>query len=58
MNLTPETRIWIYRIVGAVVPILVTAGTLTEGVSSQIMNLVAAILAIGGSTLAAKNVNK
>jgi uncharacterized membrane protein len=56
MNLSPETRLWIYRIVGAVVPILVTAGTLTEGLASQIMNLVAAILALGGSALAAKNV--
>lgn len=58
MNLTPETRLWIYRIVGAIVPILVTAGTLTEGLASQIMNLVAAILALGGSALAAHNVNK
>lgn len=57
MNLSPETRLWIYRIVGGVVPILVTAGTLTEGLASQIMNLVAAILALGGSALAAKNVN-
>lgn len=56
MNLAPETRLWIYRIIGAVVPILVTAGTLTEGLASQIMNLVAAILALGGSALAAKNV--
>lgn len=58
MNLAPETRLWIYRIVGAIVPILVTAGTLTEGLASQIMNLVAAILALGGSALAASNVNK
>jgi uncharacterized membrane protein len=58
MNLTPETRLWIYRIVGSIVPILVTAGTLTNGLASQIMNLVAAILALGGSALAARNINK
>lgn len=58
MNLKPETRLWIYRIVGSIVPILVTAGTLTEGLASQLMNLVAAILALGGSALAASNVNK
>jgi uncharacterized membrane protein len=58
MNLEPETRLWIYRIIGAIVPILVTAGTLTEGLASQIMNLVAAILALGGSALAAHNVPK
>jgi len=58
MNLSPETRLWIYRIVGSIVPILVTAGTLTTGLASQIMNLVAAILALGGSALAARNINK
>lgn len=58
MKLDAETRLWIYRIVGATVPILVTAGTLTEGLASQVMNLVAAILSVGSATLAAKNVTK
>ena len=58
MNFQPETRLWIYRIVGSIVPILVTAGTLTEGLASQVMNLVAAILALGGSALAARNIEK
>lgn len=58
MRLDAETRLWIYRIVGAVVPILVTAGTLTEGLASQVINLVAAILSVGSATLAARNVTK
>lgn len=58
MKLDAETRLWIYRIVGATVPILVTAGTLTEGMAAQILNLVAAILSVGTATLAARNVKK
>jgi hypothetical protein len=58
MNLNSETRLWIYRIVGSVVPILVTAGSLTEGLASQIMDLVAAILSVVSATLAARNINK
>ena len=58
MKLDAETRLWIYRIVGAIVPILVTVGTLTEGLAAQVMNLVAAILSVGSATLAARNVNK
>jgi uncharacterized membrane protein len=58
MKLDAETRLWIYRIVGSIVPILVTAGTLTDGLGSQIMNLVAAILSVGSATLAARNINK
>lgn len=58
MKLDAETRLWIYRIVGSVVPILITTGTLTEGLASQVLNLVAAILSVGSATLAARNVTK
>jgi hypothetical protein len=58
MKLDAETRLWIYRIVGAVVPLLVTLGLTTEGVAAQVMNVIAAILSIGSATLAAKNINK
>jgi len=58
MKLDAETRLWIYRIVGAIVPILITTGTLTEGLASQVLNLVAAILSVGSATLAARNVTK
>lgn len=58
MKLDPETRLWIYRIVGATVPLLVTLGITTEGVAGQVMNVIAAILSIGSATLAAKNITK
>lgn len=58
MKLDAETRLWIYRVVGAVVPLLVTLGLTTEGVAGQIMNIVAAVLSFGSATLAAKNIQK
>lgn len=56
MNLKPETRKWIYGVIAATVPLLVTLGTLTDDVARQILNILAATLAIGGSSLAIANV--
>lgn len=58
MKFDAETRLWIYRVVGTIVPLLVTIGITTEGIAGHIMNITAAILSIGGATLAAKNINK
>jgi len=58
MKLDAETRLWIYRVIGTVVPLLVTLGITTNGIAGQIMNIVAAILSIGSATLAAKNITK
>lgn len=58
MKLDENTRLWIYRVIGTTVPLLVTLGITTEGLAGQIMNIVAAILSIGSATLAAKNINK
>lgn len=58
MKLDADTRLWIYRVIGTVVPLLVTLGITTEGIAGQIMNIVAAILSIGSATLAAKNITK
>jgi hypothetical protein len=55
-DLKPETRKWIYGIVAALVPLLVTIGTLSDELASQILSVVAAILTVGGSALAIKNV--
>jgi hypothetical protein len=52
----PETRKYIYSIVIALMPILVTLGFLTDQLGSQILNAVAAILAVGASALAHRNV--
>ena len=55
-DLKPETRKWIYGIIAALVPLLVTIGTLSDELASQILSVVAAILTVSGSALAIKNV--
>jgi hypothetical protein len=57
-DLPPQTRKWIYGIIAALVPLLVTLGALSEPLASQIMGVVAAVLTVGGSALAIKNVPK
>ena len=52
----PETRKWVYGVIAATVPLLVTLGSLTDEVAQQILNILAAALAIGGSSLAIANV--
>ena len=58
MKFDADTRLWIYRVIGTIVPLLVTLGITTEGIAGQIMNIVAAVLSVGSATLAAKNINK
>jgi hypothetical protein len=48
-------RRWIYGIIAALVPVLITLGSLTNELGAVLLNLFAAILAIGGSTLAIAN---
>jgi hypothetical protein len=52
----PETRKWIYGIIAAIVPLLISLGYLTNEAAAQILNVAAAVLTIGGSALAIKNV--
>jgi hypothetical protein len=52
LNLAPHTRKWIYGIVAAPVPLLISLGTITPDLGAQILNVAAALLAIGGSALA------
>jgi hypothetical protein len=57
MNIAkPETRKWIYSIIAATVPMLVLLGYVTNDAAAGIMNIVAAVLAMGGSSLAYVNV--
>lgn len=55
-QIDPELRRWIYGVIAAVVPLLVMVGTLTDEVAQQVMNITAAVLAVGGSALAISNV--
>jgi hypothetical protein len=52
-----EIRTWIYGIIAATVPLLVTVGSLRGDVAGHLLNVAAAVLAIGGSALAIANVS-
>ena len=52
LELPPHVRKWIYGIVAATVPLLITIGTITGELGAQILNVAAAVLAVGGSALA------
>lgn len=56
MKLTAATRRKIYAVAAAVIPVLTVLGYLSDEVAGQVLNAVAALLAIGASSLAFKNV--
>ena len=56
LELKPEVRKWIYGIIAATVPLLISLGTITGELGTQILNVAAAVLAVGGAVLAIKNV--
>jgi hypothetical protein len=55
-ELAPHVRKWIYGIIAATVPLLITVGSITPEIGGAILNVAAAVLAIGGSVLAIKHV--
>lgn len=56
LHFTPEIRKHIYSVAIAVVPLLVTLGALTSEVASHVLNILAAVLAVGAASLARANV--
>tara|TARA_R110000822_G_scaffold23566_2_gene72695 strand:- start:147 stop:329 length:183 start_codon:yes stop_codon:yes gene_type:complete len=58
LDLKPAVRKWIYGIIATTVPLMIALGTLTDEIGAQILNVAAAVLAIGGSALAITNVPK
>jgi hypothetical protein len=52
LDLKPHVRKWIYGIIAATVPLLISLGTISTELGAQILNVAAALLAIGGSALA------
>ena len=52
-----STRVYIYQIVAATAPLLVGIGMITEGVAQNVLAIVGAVLTLGGSGLALKNVS-
>lgn len=57
-SLKPELRKAIYGLVAAVVPLLVIIGSISGDDAQQVLSIAAAILAVGGSSLAYANVSK
>ena len=55
-NYKPETRKAIYGVIASVVPLLVVLGLISEDLALPILDVVAALLTVGGSVLAIKNV--
>jgi hypothetical protein len=58
LDLKPEVRKWIYGIIATTVPLMIALGTITDDIGAQVLNVAAAVLAIGGSALAITNVPK
>lgn len=58
IELKPAVRKWIYGIIAATVPLLISLGTISGELGAQILNVAAAVLAIGGSVLAIRHVPK
>lgn len=55
---TPETRRYIYGIVTAASPLIISAGIVSEGIVQQCLLVVAAILGVTTPALAVANVPK
>ena len=53
---TAARRQWLYGIVIAVVPLLVTLGVLTGDVAQNVLTIAAAVIAISAPALASKNI--
>jgi hypothetical protein len=56
LDLKPAVRKWIYGIIAASVPLLISIGTISGEIGAQILNVAAAVLAVGGSVLAITHV--
>jgi thiosulfate reductase cytochrome b subunit len=52
---TMQRRAWLYSVMVALVPLLVAVGTLAEPEAQLILNVIAAVLAVGGGSMALGN---
>jgi len=55
--LTRSTRVYIYKIVAATAPLLVALGMITEGVAQNVLEILGAVLTLGGVGVALRNVS-
>ena len=58
MNLNANVRRYIYGISVALVPLLIGYGLFTTEEGALILNVIAAVLAVGNSTLALNNIKE
>jgi hypothetical protein len=58
MNLNANVRRYIYGISVALVPLLIGYGLFTTEEGTLILNVIAAVLAVGNSTLALNNIKE
>jgi len=52
---TMQRRAWAYSVMVALVPLLVAVGLLTGEMAQLVLNVIAAILAVGGGSMALSN---
>jgi thiosulfate reductase cytochrome b subunit len=52
---TMQRRAWVYSVMVALVPLLVAVGTLSEPTAQLVLNVIAAVLAVGGGSMALGN---
>ncbi len=50
-----QRRAWVYSVMVSLVPLLVAVGTLSEPTAQLVLNVVAAVLAVGGGSMALGN---
>lgn len=52
---TMQRRAWAYSVMVALVPLLVAIGLLTNETAGLVLNVIAAVLAVGGGSMALSN---
>ena len=52
---TMQRRAWAYSVMVALVPLLVAVGFLTGETAQLVLNVIAAVLAVGGGSMALSN---
>lgn len=52
---TMQRRAWLYSLASSAVPLLVAVGFLTNDLAQLVLNVVAALLAVGSGTMAISN---
>lgn len=52
---TMKRRSWLYSVASSMVPLLVAVGFFTEGIAQLVLNVIAAMLAVGSGSMALAN---